>query len=80
MYGPCSGNSLDKQEDREDTKYIEKCCLDPKEHTLTCRDSEQRGWRGGSLEIQGQLHCHDFVGHTARRKLKVFRMNMKYNR
>jgi hypothetical protein len=71
-YGPCSFASNTKKENNETTKYVEKCCLSAKENTLTCRDSEKKGWRGGYLVIQGNKHCHDFfVGYTAKRKITV---------
>ena len=54
---------------------MEKCCLSAEEHTLTCRDEENRGWRGEYLEIQGHKHCHDFFnGQTAKRKINVLGM------
>ena len=72
MYGPCTFAAGHEKENTDSTKYVERCCLSPKEYTLTCRDSQKRGWQGGYIEIQGHKHCQDFfVGYTARRKLTV---------
>ena len=71
-YGPCSFPARIKNENTVTTKYVEKCCLSAEEYTLTCKDSEKMGWRGGYLEIQGHRHCHDFfIGYADRRKLSV---------
>ena len=71
-YGTCSFAPKDENESKDTKKYVERCCLSEKEYTLTCRDSEKKGWREGYLEIQGHKHCHDFFnGYVARRKLTV---------
>ena len=71
-YGPCSFPARIKNENTVTTEYVEKCCLSAEEYTLTCKDSEKMGWRGGYLEIQGHRHCHDFfIGYADRRKLSV---------
>ena len=76
-YGPCSFAARNGNENEVTTKYVEKCCLSTEEHTLTCRDSEKMGWRGGYIEIQGHRHCHDFfVGYTDRQKLSVLGRHM----
>ena len=75
-YGPCSFEPNDEDDEKDIKTYVERCCLSEKENTLTCRDSENKGWREGYLEIQGHKHCHDFLnGNVARRKLIVSGMH-----
>ena len=69
--GPCSsGNS--------DFKYklhghsIERCCLVPGIHTLTCYTSDQSlGWKDAKIEIQGHSYCDDFIDFKAFRKIEI---------
>ena len=51
----------------------QRCCLAPKIYDLTCLDSNEipDGWNGGSLQILGHRYCDDFVGQTAKRKVKI---------
>ena len=35
------------------------------------REVEHAGWYGGSIEIQGQKYCDDFVGQKAMRRVKI---------
>ena len=76
MFGPCSFAVRDQTGDTYITKYVEICCLVPDEYTLTCRDSEHIGWRGGFLSILGQKHCYGFVGYTSRQKLTIVGMHV----
>ena len=76
-YGDCSFAPTDDHESTKIKKYVEKCCFSTEESTLTCRDSEKKGWRKGYLEIQGRHHCGDFFdGHIARRTLTVSGMQL----
>ena len=78
-YGPCSFATSEKLGNDNTTIYVEKCCLFAQEYTLTCRDSENRGWRGEYLEIQGHKHCQDFfIGYTAKRKIAVLGMHLSF--
>ena len=48
--------------------YLDRCCLRPGIHILTCvNDKSSFGWGDSFIEIQGQRYCDDFVG------AKVFR-------
>jgi hypothetical protein len=69
--GPCSSSPMQSKQNQMYAKYIEKCCISPGKHTLTCTDSEKTGWGGGFLEIQGHRYCHDFIGFTAMRKVVI---------
>ena len=76
-YGPCSFAPKDEHESTNIKKYVEKCCFSKEENTLTCRDSEKKGWRNGYLEIQGRHHCGDFFdGYIARRTLTISGMQL----
>ena len=65
----------------DNSKYIERCCLQPGSYTLVCennvlirrndREVEYVGWYGSFIEIQGQKYCDDFVGHKAMRRVEV---------
>ena len=78
-YGPCSFAVNNEKANDNSTKYVEKCCLSAEENTLTCRDYENKGWRGGYIVIQGNKHCHDFfLGYTAKRKITVLGRNLVF--
>ena len=48
--------------------HIERCCLTPGRHVLTCQNEDRPyGWGNASVEIQGQRYCDDFFGSMARR-------------
>ena len=54
------------------TDYIERCCVAPGKHSLTCLNTENpEGWKGGYLEIQGRRHCDDFMSFKAMRKIWI---------
>ena len=55
-FGSCSSS----QRYANEKEYIEKCCLFPGDHILTCKDSYGDGWHGGYIEIQGERYCEDF--------------------
>jgi len=74
-FGPCSFYHTETSNYKNTTKYAERCCLSLGEYTLTCSNSDNVGWRGGFLEIQGHKYCHDFVGYNARRKITVVGMD-----
>merc|ERR1712038_1407610 len=57
--GPCKGGSNYSPLSRS-RNLIEKCCLPPGEHVLTCNDAFGDGWPGGYLDIQGQKYCNNF--------------------
>ena len=71
-YGNCSFEVRDDEESKGITNFVEKCCVYDDEYTLTCRDSEKKGWQGGYIEIQGHKYCHDFfVGYVTRERVTV---------
>ena len=69
--GSCSG-TYGYQRERE-KQYIERCCLKPGEYTLSCQNanSKNSGWNGGSIEIQGQKYCDDFIGRRVMRQVEI---------
>ena len=83
--GPCEGPSKEYKRNENYTSpitistieytnfvYVERCCLAPGLHTLTCYNEKgPYGWGNGSIEILGQRYCDDFVGFKAMRTVSV---------
>ena len=44
----------------DNSEYTEECCLAAGVHTLNCLDSEEDGWHGGFIVIQGRRYCENF--------------------
>jgi len=45
-------------------KYVQRCCLEPGQHTLTCINNRTPyGWGDGYIEIQGHRYCDDFMSY-----------------
>ena len=68
-YGPCSFAPRVTDVNKELIRYVKKCVLSPGKHTLTCRNTENVGWRGAFVEIHGRKYCNDYVGYTTRQKI-----------
>ena len=69
MLGPCSRaqNYVDDY-----TVYVERCCIAPGIHTLTCvNKAKGEGWKNGYIEIQGHRYCDDFMSYRAMRKVEI---------
>ena len=68
IFGPCSKS----REYANDNTYIEKCCVRPGNHTLTCLNTKQPyGWKKGTIEINGHEYCGDFIGFKAMRRVTI---------
>ena len=53
------------------SKYVERCCLLPGWHTLSCHNVNPEGWPAMRIEILGHPYCDDFFEKTARRRIIV---------
>ena len=54
------------------TKYIHRCCLNPGNYTLICRNKEKpHGWNDGYIEIQGHRYCDDFLSYRVMQKISL---------
>ena len=51
--------------------YIEKCCVSPGDHILTCDNHEGTDWSRNVLTIKGHQFCNDYVGYTAMIRLNI---------
>ena len=51
--------------------YIEKCCVSPGNHILTCNNNEGDDWSRSVLIIKGHHFCNDYVGNTAMIRLNL---------
>ena len=61
--GQCSG--IHEYTFNKRMMYIERCCVNPGEHILSCHDEEKKvkmGWGNASIEINGQTYCDNYVG------------------
>lgn len=69
-HGPSEFGSV--QNNSEFTVYGERCCINPGEYVLICKNQiNPFGWGLASLNIQGQQYCNDFVGFRAMRKVLI---------
>ena len=82
--GSCTGPSTQLklknsiQNYTSNTIYVERCCLAPGLHTLTCYNEKgPYGWGNGSIEILGQRYCDDFVGFKAMRRVPILGKSLK---
>ena len=50
--------------------YIEKCCVTPGEHILTCNNHED-DWSRSVLILRGHHFCNDYVGYKAMIRLNI---------
>ena len=79
--GPCYNNGtwyLDKNIEnyKKFEKYIERCCITPGQHTLTCINKQKPfGWGMGYIEIQGHRYCDDFMSYRLMQKITIDSMN-----
>ena len=51
--------------------YIEKCCISPGDHILTCMNPEGNDWSRSALNLLGHEFCNDYVGNTAMIPLNI---------
>ena len=66
--GPCS--SSNNYSDHK--QYIQRCCVLPQQHILTCYNTKKsEGWKGGYVEIRGHRYCNDFMDYKAIRRIDV---------
>ena len=50
--------------------FVERCCILPGRHTLTCDSSiPTRGWKGAYLNIGGHTYCDNFIGYKLMQKI-----------
>ena len=57
--------------------YIQRCCLKPQQHILTCINKKHPyGWGDGYIEIQGHRYCDDFMSYKLMQKVTI---KGKYN-
>ena len=42
--------------------YIDKCCISPGEHILTCKKTDGHDWSRSVLTLKGHQFCNDYVG------------------
>ena len=66
--GHCKGI----QEYRSDNEYVERCCVNPGNYTLICRNEiESIGWGGSYIEIKGRRYCDDFSGQMMLQSIDI---------
>ena len=52
--------------------YIQRCCLPPGTHILTCFNTEKdEGWKSASLTYRGHVYCDDFMSYKAMSHVQV---------
>ena len=56
--------------------FLERCCLVPGMHTLTCDSSiPTRGWKDAHLTIAGHIYCDNFIGFKLMQNIIVSGIN-----
>ena len=61
-------------------EYIQRCCLIPGKHTLTCiNNGKPEGWKNSLLSFQGVDFCFDFMAFNVFRQIKVEGTNIFEN-
>ena len=71
--GPCNNLGTEYVNHRN---YIQRCCLEPGQHTLTCINKRKPyGWDDGYIEIQGHRYCNDFMSYKITQKITIKGMN-----
>ena len=53
--------------------YIERCCVLPGDHILTCIQPDNDDWSQGVLTLLGHEFCNDYVGNIAMIQLNIER-------
>ena len=67
--GECSNTSIYTF----NSKYTEKCCLEPGIHTLMCSNSNSKlGWEHGYMKIGEHIFCDDIQRMKLMQALKIF--------
>ena len=52
--------------------YVEKCCISPGNHTLTCyADKQPDGWKQGYIEILDRRYCDNFIGFKTMNRVEI---------
>ena len=53
-------------------EYLQRCCLIPGKHVLTCINNDgPEGWKNSRLTFQGVDFCHDFMSFKVYRQITV---------
>ena len=66
------GSCRSAQKYQDYREYVQRCCLAPGSHSLTCSNSDKpEGWRNGYLRFQGLNFCDDFMSYNAFRKVMI---------
>ena len=64
-FGTCSSVNSDLENSVYEygSIFVERCCLIPGMHTLTCDSNiPTRGWKNAHLTIAGHIYCDNFIG------------------
>ena len=71
------GNCLSSRVYDNYRSYVQRCCLLPGSHTLTCinRDKSE-GWKGGNVQYQKISYCNDFFAFKTFRNIQLKGNNM----
>ena len=79
--GTCSSvnSKFENTEYQYGSSFVERCCLVPGKHTLTC-DSiiPTRGWKGAYLPIDGVTYCDNFINYKLMQKIIVAGKNLVF--
>ena len=52
--------------------HTERCCLEPGEYNLVCKDAKGDGWDGAFIEINEKRYCDDFrTGFNVTKKITI---------
>ena len=72
--GTCSSvnSNLDTTVYQYGSLFVERCCIAPGKHTLTCDSTiPTRGWKDAYLTIDGHTYCDNFIGFKLMQKITV---------
>ena len=66
------GNCHNARQYDDYREYIQRCCLTPAKHTLTCiNNGKPEGWKNSRLSVQGVEFCYDFMSFKVFRQITV---------
>ena len=52
--------------------YVQRCCVSPGTHILTCFNTEKdEGWKSALLKYQGRVYCDDFMSYKSMSRVLV---------
>ena len=77
-FGICSSVNSDAENPvyQYGSIFVERCCLVPGRHTLTCDSSiPTRGWKNAHLTIAGHIYCDNFIGFKLMQNIIVSGIN-----